>query len=55
MRKEKTGRLSRQDLQVGGKNGLSKEMNEGGQGPNGMRPWEQVKDFGLPLKGNRKL
>lgn len=50
MRKEKRGRISRQDLQVGGKNGLPKEMKEGGQGP-----WEQVKDFGLPFKGNRKL
>lgn len=55
MRKEKRGRISRQDLQVGGKNGSPKEMNGGGQGPNGTRPWEQVKDSGLPLKGNRKL
>lgn len=44
MRKEKRGRISRQDLQVGGKNGLPKEMKESGQGP-----WEQVLVFLLKV------
>ena len=51
MRTEKGGL----QLQVGGKHGACRKMNESGQGPKVQGPEHSVKDSGLPFKSNGKF